>query len=444
MRRPRPRPSGSGRAWPNSERQNHEPSRHDDHRPRDLRPCARALPHPAHRAADLRRAGRAEAHRCGAPRAARRCRRRRRRRAQPLPRALVQRRRTHRPGRRAGARGAARGADRHRLADHRRTRRPLPDDPRAQGAAGLCLPRLAPGHRPLRPGAPARAVAVHRQLLPRRRGDLARRRLPWRGDPARRHERRAFRVAGALGHRAGRHHPHAGHREQRARDLRRLRGACQGPGQRHPQPVQRVRQLPGPLRRHRACFRACVRERARARSLVAVGRLRLRQRLGRHAGRRRLAQGTPRREDRRRRGARMPDHALQRLRRAQHPGHRRQAHPVHPQRHQHRRRRRRVRPRHRPTLRAVQRPRRPRLAARTRRRRRRDRGAAALRLVEHLQRRRGDQDRQDAGPGRAAGDHHRRHRRCRDVHVREAEGPRQALRRPLRRRHARPRPSIGI
>ena len=155
---------------------------------------------------------------------------------------------------------------------------------------------------------------------------------------------------------AGRHRAHAGHREQRARDLRRLRRArrrtrptsCSTSSASSPT-TSPTTPSPG------ARFGARVRVGAGAGTLAAPGRLRRRQRFGRHAGRGRLAEGAPRREDRRRRGARMPDDALQRLRRAQHPGHRRQAHPVHPQRDEHRRRRRGVRSRHRPALRALQR-----------------------------------------------------------------------------------------
>ena len=57
-------------------------------------------------------------------------------------------------------------------------------------------------------------------------------------------------------------------------NVREIYDACaalsQGPGQRHPQPVQRVRQLPGPLRRHRARLRACVRD-ACARAIPRCG-----------------------------------------------------------------------------------------------------------------------------------------------------------------------------
>ena len=83
-------------------------------------------------------------------------------------------------------------------------RAPLSDDRRAQGAGGLCLP----GAAPRRPAGsirhrPQGGVAVDRQLLPRRRRDLAHPRLPRRRRAARRHEPRALRLAGALGARTG-------------------------------------------------------------------------------------------------------------------------------------------------------------------------------------------------------------------------------------------------
>ena len=147
---------------------------------------------------------------------------------------------------------------------HRRgAGRAVPDDRRAQGAGRLCLPGAAPRLRALRSGAPARGVALDRQLLPRRRGDLAHPRLPRRRRAARGHEPRALRLAGALGERAGGHRPHAGHREQRQGDLRQVRRAGARSGQRDPQPVQRVRQLPrrtgaAPGRRWSACSRRCA------------------------------------------------------------------------------------------------------------------------------------------------------------------------------------------
>ena len=62
----------------------------------------------------------------------------------------------------------------------------------------------------------------------------------------------ALRLAGPVGRRPGRRRPHAGHREQREGDLRRLPRAGRGSRQLRPQPVRRVRQPPRPLRDHRA------------------------------------------------------------------------------------------------------------------------------------------------------------------------------------------------
>ena len=68
-------------------------------------------------------------------------------------------------------------------------------------AAYACLvPRLVTGA--VRPDDPARRLAVDRQLLPRRRGDLADPRLPRRGRPPRGDEPGALRLARALGGRA--------------------------------------------------------------------------------------------------------------------------------------------------------------------------------------------------------------------------------------------------
>ncbi len=91
-------------------------------------------------------------------------------------------------------------------------------------AAYACLaPRIVTGQ--FDPTLAARRLAVDRQLLPRRRGDQPDHGLPRRGGAARGHERRALRVAGALGRRPVRHHPHAGHGEQREGDLRPLRAS---------------------------------------------------------------------------------------------------------------------------------------------------------------------------------------------------------------------------
>ena len=74
-------------------------------------------------------------------------------------------------------------------------------------AYGCLAPRLVTGQ--FDPTVAARGLAVDRQLLPRRRGDLADHGLPRRGGPARGDEPGALRLAGALGRRPGRHHPHA-------------------------------------------------------------------------------------------------------------------------------------------------------------------------------------------------------------------------------------------
>ena len=57
---------------------------------------------------------------------------------------------------------------RRRQPDHRRVRRPLPDDHRPQGARRLRLPGAAGRHRPVRPDPPPGDLAVDRQLRPRR------------------------------------------------------------------------------------------------------------------------------------------------------------------------------------------------------------------------------------------------------------------------------------
>ena len=69
---------------------------------------------------------------------------------------------------------------------------------------------------------------------------------------ARRHESGALRMAGELGHFEGRHRAHAGNREQRQGDLRRLPPSRQGPRERDLQPVPGVRKLRRPPRRDRS------------------------------------------------------------------------------------------------------------------------------------------------------------------------------------------------
>ncbi len=90
----------------------------------------------------------------------------------------------------------------------------------------------------------------------------------------------------ALGQRSGRHRPHARHREQRQGNLRPVRGAGARSGERHPQPVLRVRQLSHPLSLHRARLRSrvlgiCCDRPPR----LPARRLRLRNRVGGNASR---------------------------------------------------------------------------------------------------------------------------------------------------------------
>ncbi len=138
--------------------------------------------------------------------------------------ALVQRFRPQDAARNTDARGVAAGIDRRQSADRRYGRLQFPDDRRAQGARRLRLPGAAPDHRRLRSVAPARDLAVDRELLPWRRCDLAHSWLPRRRRAPRRNEPRALRLAAKLGCRSGRHHPHARHREQRQGNLRQVRG----------------------------------------------------------------------------------------------------------------------------------------------------------------------------------------------------------------------------
>ena len=123
-------------------------------------------------------------------------------------------------------RRAAVVADRGREPDHRRVRRPLPDDHGPQGARRLRLPGAADRHRPVRPDPPPGDLAVDRQLRPRRHRHQPDHGQPRRGHPPRGHEPGALRLARPLVREPGRRrHPHAGHGVQRQGDLRRLQRA---------------------------------------------------------------------------------------------------------------------------------------------------------------------------------------------------------------------------
>ena len=130
-------------------------------------------------------------------------------------------------------------------------RRALSHDRRAQGARRLWLPGAASRDRPLRPEACTRRSGHRRQLLPRRRRDLAHSRLPRRGRIARGHEPRALRMARAMGGGSRGHRPHAGNGKQRQGNLRQVRGALPRPAECDSQSVFRVQQLPHPLSLHR-------------------------------------------------------------------------------------------------------------------------------------------------------------------------------------------------
>ena len=313
----------------------------------------RAAPRGPHRASHVRPAREPLAGPTLGPRVARRCRPRRRSPAQPVPGPLAQRRRPGGFRRRAGARRAAARADRGGRDDRGGARRPLPADRRPQGARRLRVPRAPPRERRVRPDPSPSGVALDGQLLPRRRRDLDAARLPWRRGASRGDEPRALRLARALGGGARRHRADARHREQRQGDLRPLQGARNRPGERDPQPVLRVRELPRPLPRDRCGAGAGVRVPARAGRRAPAPRVRVGDGLGGHDRRRRPPEGALRVAGRRMRGARVPDAPLQRLRRAQHPGDRGQAHPADPQRPQHGRRPRGLRPGDRPPRRPL-------------------------------------------------------------------------------------------
>ena len=116
------------------------------------------------------------------------------------------------------------------------------------GAAFGCLvPRLV--SRRVRPHDPEGGLAVHRQLLPRRRLRLGAAGLPGGGDPAQGDEPGALRLARVD---RRRDHRHAGVRVQRQGDLRRLLGDLEhAAGVGDLQPVRGVGQLPVALRGHR-------------------------------------------------------------------------------------------------------------------------------------------------------------------------------------------------
>ena len=172
------------------------------------------------------------------------------------------------------------------VADRHRPGQPLPDDRVAQGHRRLRVPRAADRDRAVRPRDPAGHLALHRQLLPRRRGDLADHGLPGRRGPPDGDEPGAVRVARALGRGPVGHHPHAGHREQRQGDLRPLRGAGPRAGHGDLQPVQRVREPRRPLRAHGPRPGARVRARRGVPAGSPRGGLRLGHRVRRHDRRR--------------------------------------------------------------------------------------------------------------------------------------------------------------
>ena len=142
-------------------------------------------------------------------------------------------------------------------ADRRRARRPVPDDPRAQGAGGVRLPRAAHRHRAVRPdraqGASGRPPATTAAAASRSRASWAA--TAWPSCPEGMSEER-FRWLERWVQRPGRHHPDAGLREQREGDLRRVRRARARPAEHHLQPVLRVRELPRALHLHRPRARA--------------------------------------------------------------------------------------------------------------------------------------------------------------------------------------------
>ncbi len=293
---------------------------------------------------------------------------------------------------------------------------------RAQGAGRLRLPGAAARHRTVRPDAQPRGLALDRQLLPRRRRDLAADGLPRRRRPPRGHEPGALRLARATGSSIRR--TSSARPAPRATSRRSTTSATSSPTDPENVIFNQFAEFGNHIAHYLATgarARPRLRDAAGGAAGASAARVRLGDRLGRHDRRRRLPEGALRLADRRRRGARVPDDALQRLRRAQHPGDRRQAHPADPQRDEHRRRRRRLRPRDRPARRALRRPSRTaRYLAGRRGVRRRTSSTrspslglssicnvlAAIKTAKHF------------GLGRRRRDRHRRHRRRRDVRQR--------------------------
>ena len=295
-----------------------------------------------------------------------------------------------------------RDADRRRRDDRRRARRPLPDDPRAQGARRLRLPRAAARDAAqFDPTAPPRDLAVDRQLLPWRRRDLAPDGLPRRRGAARGHER----ASGSTGSSSGSSTPttSSARPAPRATSRRSTTGAPSCARTRTNVILNQFAEFGNHLVHYLATGAALERVFESLRESEPALRLRafvVGDRLGRDARRRRLPEGAARLDGRRGRGARVPDDARERLRRAQHPGDRRQAHPADPQRDEHRRRGRRLRPRDRPRSASSSAPTagRAHLAGRRGVPERGRRAARLARAVEHLQRARRDQDREALRP----------------------------------------------
>ena len=214
--------------------------------------------------------------------------------AQPLPRPLVQRREPARH---------RRACPEHLVLPRELTgveativvalgdRFPMIGAHKVLAAYGCLAPRRR--HRPLRPDAPPRDLALDRELLPRRRRDLAADRLPRRRGAAGGDEPGAVRLARA----AGSLDPEdiirtPGHREQRQGDLR-PRATSSPPTRRtssstsSPSSGTTSSTTRRPARALEDVFESL---RARAAGAAAAG-VRLRHRLRRHDRRRRLPEG---------------------------------------------------------------------------------------------------------------------------------------------------------